>query len=676
MRKLRRILLVLIASGLIISLTMVLPAGATSSSSGKTQVLNSELVFCETNSIGNVVNMQVINQLTVSGDGTVSVTAKKDLPGNTTYQGIYGFSTPKVEGDQIVWGEVAAHGDVTNVAQTNLSDEMVNAAKSKLPVDLHYNYTLDGKKVTPEEITGKSGHFKMELTITNKSKERTTVQVKDPDTGQMKTTQVDTYLPVVIQPYNWNFDNKVFQNIKCDETGIIFYTPTYAQIGWTIPLFPPATPEADTIFVEADVTNFRMPTLTLPIACVFPKTNQIDTMSAFHSGFEQLYGGVKQMDQGLGDTSNSQSLLYAIDQVNNGLEKMADAATGLPYAKANLDSLLIPGVEEAAAGIGSTSTTNTLLWLMSQLQAGFLGIQSGINDMLAGMGDASNPATIIGGVTAIGNLLQLWSGELQTAITDLGSVADDLKAGGTTYDYVSANVADPVRQNILDYLTADATTIGNQAANLGTMKGLMDYVISQLPTMNTGLSDMKSGMQTIVGIIGAASTPNTLLYAVDQGIVGLKQLKAGLSSGSTANPGIKEGLQLLSSGLGDAISGLGSATTENSLIYGTTAIKGGLDQMKSGTSQMASGLLDTLVTLNSSDAQLAAIAKRGEEFDHLLGKAEGDNVDNEVRFMYQNHATYSYTEGNSWVTALILALVLIVVLIAGGILLVRRRMSA
>ncbi len=174
--------------------------------------------------------------------------------------------------------------------------------------------------------------------------------------------------------------------------------------------------------------------------------------------------------------------------------------------------------------------------------------------------------------------------------------------------------------------------------------------------------------------IGSSTASDTLLYAMAQMKYGLAQVKGYLSSGSQSAPGIKEGLELISAGLQDAVTGLGSAGTQNSLLYGTSQISSGLTQMKGGTSQMSQGLLDSLVTLNSTDAQLEAIAQRGKDFDHFLGRAE--NADNQVRFLFQSKPTYDYKTGGSVITAIILSLIILVLLIGGGLFLVRRAHSA
>jgi len=789
MRKLRRILLVLIASGLIVSLTMIIPAGAASSQKGDVKVMDAELVYAETDSVGSIANVQVVDWVSLNGDGTVNVREDKEFSGSSKFQGVHGFATPKVEGDQIVWGDLTSKGDAQAIASTQFSKEMVNQAKAKIPLDLHYTYTLDGKKVNPEDITGQSGHFKMELTMTNQSKEKSTVEYKDPDTGQLKKTEVETYLPMVIAPYDWYFDNKVFHNLTADETGIVFFFPDMYQVGWSIPLFPPATAESNTIFVEADVTDFRMPVLTLPVAFLFPKTNQIDQLPQFKAGFEQLYGGVKQVDQGIGDTTTANTLLNGITQVDSGLQQMASTSVGLPYAKANLDNLLIPGVGEAAAGIGSTSAPNTLLYGASQSLAGLQSLatglgnpgqagtlldglaqmQAGLQKMQTAIGSASatgtllngmeqmkegleHTATVIGSTSTLGTLLYAANSLVANlpairagvgpagiqayinAVIQSFTVDNAPSTSPTMYSYVNHNNAYGGQMNPQDIAVLNGLMSGLNSGALtpakvglqsiynnigdGTPGATLQYAANSVlagfngikagigsattpssllygvaavtgglevmaagigsgatpGTLLNGVALVTAGVNTMKAGLGSGSVPNTLINALASMQAGLVQMKAGLQSGSMSSPGIQEGLTLISAGLGDAVTGLGSAGTQNSLLYGTSQISSGLTQMKGGTSQMSQGLLDSLVTLNSTDAQLEAIAQRGKDFDHFLGRAE--NADNQVRFLFQSKPTYDYKTGGSVITAIILSLVILILLIGAGLFLARRAHSA
>ncbi len=885
MRRFKKTLVLLLSLGLVVALTAAIPAGAARETAGEKNVVDSEFVFCTLDWSGEIEEVQVFEILTLKGDGTFDVRERKAFDEDTGWQGVKGFAKPKVEGDYLVWEGLKSEDNASYVAATKLSEAMVEEAKTRIPLDVRFKYRFDGVPVTDlDEITGKSGRFEMEVTFRNTSKEKTRVEYKDPDTGEMKETEVETYMPLVILPYDWYFDNRIFYNLEADPTGIIVPMPDFYNVGWSIPLFPPATEESHTIWVKADVKNFQMPPLTLAVTFLFPHTNQTDPTALFKAGLEQLYGGVKQINEGVGDPSKEDTLLYGITAIDEGLKKMADAQEGLPYAKASIDTQMIPGVKQAAAGIGSASTPDTLLYAdaqviaglqqmaagigsattedtllyameamgdglaeiqagigdpsidgtlryaMAQMQAGLnqikegIGsattedtllyavaqVQAGLNSMLGGVinmirgiGDAATPGTIINGLNQVLSGIQLMSAGLgdasnsATIIGGLTTMAGNLhtslipgvqaiqgllsSGGGGAYDYTNSNVPEPHRSALLAMYSGYATNLGNIVTGLQTIytglsapypngiiaslqlaKTMMDtQLIPGLQQIIAGLDNpsgvpqpgIKQGLQQMQAGIGSTSTPDTLLYAmaamqaglqsilngigdptiessllyaavavqgglmqiaqgigsgatedtllyavnaVEQGLnqmkegigdpatnpsllyamaamqMGLTQMKAGLSTGDPDNPGLLEGLQLLSAGLADAIVGLGSSDAPDTLLYGTNAIKEGLTQVGGGTQQMVEGLYKNLVTLNTTQAELEAIAKRGEEFDHLLGRAE--DATNQVRFVYQTKPTYNYRSGSkaSWVTAVVLSVIFAILLVGGGIMLSRR----
>jgi len=881
MKRAKRILVLLLSLGMVVALTAVIPAGATTETTEKKNVVDSEFVFCTLDWSGEIEEIQVFEMLSLNGSGTFDVREKKAFDENTGWQGVKGFTKPKVEGDYLVWEGLKSEDNACYIAATKFSEAMVEEARTRIPLDVRFKYKFDGVPVEDlNEITGKSGRFEMEVTFKNTSKEKTRVEYKDPDTGEMKETEVETYLPLVIQPYDWYFDNRIFYNLEADPTGLVVPMPDFYNVGWSIPLFPPATGESHTIWVKADVKNFQMPPLTLAVAFVFPETNQVNPTALFKSGLEQLYGGVKQINEGVGDPTKADTLLYGITAVDEGLKKMADAQEGLPYAKANIDSKMIPGVRQAAAGIGSETTpdtllyadaqvtaglqqmlagigsastadtllyamakmdeglqdiaagigdpstsptlryamaqmqaglesikagigsassANTLLWAVAQVQAGLSQILLGANQMIGAIGAVGVPNTLLDGLSQILAGIQQMSaglggvGQTGTIIDGLNTMATNLNGslipgvqaiqsllssgGGGAYDYTDTNVAEPHRTNLLTMFSGYASNLGAIASGLQAIYNglaalpngiianlqyaetmMVNQIIPGLQQVILGLDNpsglgLKQGLQQIATGVGSSGTPGTLLYAmaaiqaglegiaagigdptvspsllyaavavqggllqilqgigshttpdtllyavaaVEEGLnqmkagigdagtnpsllyamaamqMGLHQIKAGMSTGDPENPGLLEGLQMLSAGLADAIVGLGSSDAPNTLLYGTNAIKGGLTQVGSGSQQMVDGLYKNLVMLNTSEAELEAIAKRGEEFDHLLGRAEDAN--NQVRFVYQMKPTYNYKSGSkaSWVTAVVLSVIFAILLVGGGILLSRR----
>ncbi len=654
MKRLRRILVVLIALGMVVSLTMVLPASAETATRGSQKVTDSEFVLCNLDWTGDIEGVQVYDILDLKGDGPFDVREKMSLGGDISWQGVHGFATPKVEGDYIVWEGLKAKGNASYVAGAKLSESMVEDVRTRIPLDLSFKYKFDGAPVSDlNEITGKSGRFELELTLRNTSKEKTRVSYKDPDTGLMVDEEVETYIPMVISPYDWYFDNRIFFNVETDPTGMIVPFPDFTNVQWNIPLFPPATRESHTIWVRADVKNFQMPPLTVGAAFVIPETNQEDSTYLLREGLKTIYAGIKKLDEGVGEPEKEDTLLYAISAVHEGLGKLG---AGLPTAKVSLDQKLITGVQQMVDGIGAATTKDTLLYAVNAVINGLNGILAGI-----GSGITDSGSTMLKGMATLklilsspaGALGPTWPGGIKQLATNIESEAEPF----------------------LDY--RDDDDVADAAETIFTLAGkikasIQGPVTPPLVPAYTIASSVESGLNSVKAGIGSAGTKDTLLYAMAAIDAGLKKIKVGLSSGDLNNPAVKEGLILISEGLGEAVAGIGSAGTPDTLLYGTNAIKEGLTSVGSGTGQLARGVYNFLKAFSSTEAQVAAIAKRGEEYDHLLGEAE--DAENQVRFLFQTKPTYNYTTGGkgSWVVAIILSIIIALLLVGGGIMLGRR----
>ena len=194
----------------------------------------------------------------------------------------------------------------------------------------------------------------MEATFTNVSGSPFPVAYKDPATGETLYQKTDVYLPLVIQPYDWKFDNNHFFNLQADPMAVIIPKAGLTQPGWTIPLFPPATDAKQGIWVEADVKDFRMPALALVVAFVFPHTNQANALDQLGPGLNDLYGGIRQLDEGLntavaglGTAATPDTLLYGIGKIYDGL---------LQLSAEGIDKLESASTASSSRGIHQLST--------------------------------------------------------------------------------------------------------------------------------------------------------------------------------------------------------------------------------------------------------------------------------------------------------------------------------
>ena len=783
----------------------------------RVKVQDHQFIIEEMDPSGKVENVRVMDWLALKGDGTVDVTRPTGLSKPPKIQNMKAFFAPEVKDDMIYWKGLEASGpvNVTNVVSQNIlnkEDITLGAMTEKVPLLVKYTYFLDGKRVKLQDIAGKSGHFRLECYTKNLSKKKEMVTYTDSTTGERKTELTEVYLPLVISPMDWYFDNEVYSNVKADPTGIISYIPTDFQISWSIPLFPPATEPDNTIWMEADVKNFSMKPLSLTCAFIFPKTNQADPLPQFQAGLAQLYGGVLQLGAGLGlavagvgSPGTNPSLLYAGTQILGGLELLADPVAGLPFAANAIETQFIPGVNTLVAGLGSAQTPNTLLWATDQASAGLSQIAAGLQTQLLpaigkpGDSAMAGQATLIGGLddikTACGNPTdsamagqKSLSGGFNDIKTAVGKPTDSAAANQKSLRGAFNDMVDPVNglpklvaaftpldpipspipfppttvmgaleiirdqanqpiypgpstinlvldgleyqlclgpgtsgptasvyqatKYLLDNVGTPSDTFPAQETLFAAVNGIGDGVgnptdtfpaqetlfaavngisggIGSATTPNTllaglgtptdsataGKATLYGGLNDINAGIGSATTNPSLLYATNAIFGGLSQIKGAASTGSTANPGLLEGLEQLGSGLNTAVAGLGSTSTPNTLIWGADQENSGLDQLKAGlelaytgvTGQMQPAIGDSLKQLDVTMGQLEAIKLRGKKFDTFMGRVENRGSTSDMRFLLQTKPVQNPNQSNGWLFALVISLLGAAALVVFGL---------
>lgn len=685
MRKVKKFSI--LALGLIPLLLVVtlLPAGAETALREKGDERSQELVVCETDASGIIQEIRVFDTLGIadSGQGSVDVKEEYLFAGDDPAKivGVTSSAKPEIDGDYMVWKGVNTDTNSNIIADIQFSKAMVDEAKTRIPLKVTYQYFFDGKLVEgPEAIVGKTGHFRLEATFVNTSGEMTPIPYKDPTTGETLFQRTDVYLPLVIQPYDWKFDNQHFFNLKTDPMAVIIPKPDVTQPGWTIPLFPPATEPKQSIWVEADVKDFRMPALALVIAFKFPTTNQANALETLGPGLEDLYGGIITLDEGLnkavaglGSAATPDTLIYGIGQIYDGLLKLSSNTEGLGKAKAGLDSQLIPGVNQLYGGINQMyGGSGLLIDSMGAAKAGVAELSAGIDQIMlgistgsmsdpglkeglqqmvaglntqlipglqmmrAGIGPESDPDTLLGQVSAlianftVDNSGAFPPGPPPLGLTLRGFIENPAKFGGGL-----AGSSYPFLDGQLDGMAAELDDGKDGIELMYTMLGDgtdPDTVIGGLFYMSAVLNSMVNG-------IGTAADPGTLLNGLAQvkmglGILdagfgsagnpnsligGMTQINYGLASASGGTSQISGGLTELSGGLGSAIAGIGSAGTPDTLLYGANLIEGGLNDLQGGLTQATDEGTQLMIT--GLDGSLKTINLTNSELKALQVRA-------------------------------------------------------
>lgn len=339
-----------------------------------------------------------------------------------------------------------------------------------------------------------------------------------------------------------------------------------------------------------------------------------DGGDALAAGLDKLDGGARLLSDGLGTAkAGSAKLATGAGTLSEGLaaasagsEKLLDGSqdlavgAGLTAAGANQ---LSDGLALLSGGLGQLAATSGL----PTAQAGAVSLKAGVDQILAGLGDAATTGTVLNGMAQLaGGLTQLKTG-IATAKGGVDQVKagvdDGLRAGGSIDQLVAAlNSPVPVGgQPTLRYLIDQLALLNTCAVTPAsptcqTVAGaglVIDGLVAKIDPLTAdslrgkskaasdGLGQISAGLGTGTG--AAQAGIDQLSAGVTQVTGGLNQIKLGLKSGNPSQPGISEGLTALVSGLTAAVAGV------TQLSAGATSAAAGSAALADGTAQVAAG---------------------------------------------------------------------------------------
>jgi putative membrane protein len=152
-------------------------------SSGVTTV-NTETVQTYLDADGKIDSSRIYEQLTLTGDGSLTVKNPVDANGLRNLNGFGGLNAKD--------GVVEQHYDVNGVAQ---SRSVSTFDTSKLPISVKVDYELDGDKVSADDLVGATGDVKVTYTVKNLTTEQMPLTFTD---GAGGTTTENGYVPIPI----------------------------------------------------------------------------------------------------------------------------------------------------------------------------------------------------------------------------------------------------------------------------------------------------------------------------------------------------------------------------------------------------------------------------------------------------------------------------------------------
>ena len=584
-----------------------------------------ETVYVKVDDAGNQKDVTVSDQLkNISSLGTIDdVSDLKDI------KNVKGDETYSENNGKLVW-----QGDKKDICYQGTTTK-------KIPVGMKVTYELDGKKVSADDLEGKSGHLKIHYEYQNTSA----------DSGKYTPFLMATGLLM---------DGEKFSNVTVDNGKVISDGDRNIVIGMGLPQLKEQLTSVsskvddldipDSFTVEADVTDYeKVEAVTVATNEVFNEvgTDKFDSldelkdsMTELQDASNKLVDGSGQLKDGL-DTllSSSGTLVSGIDQLASGGNTLASGTgslvSGMQSAKSG-SSQLAGGVKTLSDGVSG---------MQVQVSDGVKDLSNGVTSVQAGVETIHGiAAQADAGVDKAKQGAADLSAGLKTASESAGQIATTAK---TLSDALSGN-QQTVQVEQQQEVTVDNSDIYNQIAALAEQmtdendKAAVENVLNQISATKTQTVDVQAEVEVenpyVTALNGIASGADELSKQLSaEGLIGggaatlygtlsstqgatVKAATVGLSRALASDGSLQRGISLLQSGVGEMGTKLGAGTNEllsgiGTLQKGADSLDSGLGTLTSGASQLNSGAGTLSTGLNTLQSSTGALVSGVERLD-------------------------------------------------------------
>lgn len=627
----------------------VMAAGPAVASDG-VEVTNAETVQVYLSPSGEIDTQRVYEQLGLTGKGEVDLENPVSTDHLRNLDGFSGFDVH--DGRQVVRTDVDG-----KLALRSVSDY-----DGKLPLKVTAHYELDGKEVSPGDVVGADGDLEVSWTVENVTG---TPQRVSFDDGHGGTVEKTVEVPIPIVGTLTTTAPAQFTDVRSEQANMGGDGHGGTQLSYTMTLFPPIGDTSTTIGYTAHITDGVVPRAEIsalpvdPLASPTFKTAAASYQGGADSGLEltdgasqidghllelrdgaskllagliKLDDGAAQLSTGLNDDAvpGSEALADGAGQLDDGLGQLSDGAGQLSDGTGRA----LAGSRDLRDGLGRISGgLAQLADAQSGLPAATNGItrlRDGVDELLAGFGDRTDPTTLIGGLAKLHTgLLTAEPGAkaLDAGVAQLADPATGLPAAKAGVDLVLSGLqkAGPQADELTAALNAVKGTTGCQSdpACTGTIAGILPQVAAtktQLQLAAGGLGQVSTGLDHAVNGVRLQLAPGMHLLAegVAQAADGSGQLLDGAEKAQAGLGKVRGGLGALAEGVHRAVAGVFALNTGARTAFdGGSALAGGLAELDSGAGRLAAGAGD------AKDGSAKVADGAGQLADGLRTAADG-----------------------------------------------------
>lgn len=586
-----------------------------------------ETVYVKVDDAGNQKDVTVSDQLkNISSLGTIDdVSDLKDI------KNVKGDETFSENNGKLVW-----QGDKKDICYQGTTTK-------KIPVGMKVTYELDGKKVSADDLEGKSGHLKIHYEYQNTSA----------DSGKYTPFLMATGLLM---------DGEKFSNVTVDNGKVISDGDRDIVIGMGLPQLKEQLTSVsskvddldipDSFTVEADVTDYeKVEAVTVATNEVFNEvgTDKFDSldelkdsMTELQDASNKLVDGSGQLKDGL-DTllSSSGTLVSGIDQLASGGNTLASGTgslvSGAQSAKDG-SSKLAGGVKtlndgvvgmQSQVGEGITKLSNGV----SGVQAGVKTIYSiaqaaddGVNEaakgaeaLSAGLTTASQSATTLANTASA--LSQALSGTSTVQVSQQQQVAVDNSDIYNQIAVLAGQMNDEQDKAAIEAVLAQMNEVQTQTVDVQVEAEVQNPYVETANKIADGAKALSDNLAT-TGQLGKGAVD---LYATLSSISStqgstIKAATAGLKGALSPAGDLQTGLTLLQNGVGEMGTKLGDGTNQllsgiGTLQKGANDLDSGLGTLANGASQLNAGAGTLSNGLNTLQSSTGALVSGVEQLD-------------------------------------------------------------
>ena len=418
-----------------------------------------------------------------------------DMTGLSDIENVKGDETYTMDGKAKVWD--AQGNDI--YYQGNIEKE--------LPVGMTITYTLNGKKVSADEIAGKTGRVSIRFDYDNRQCETVKIDGKDEK----------IYVPFAVLT-GMLLDNDCFRNVEVTNGKLINDGDRTAVVGIAIPglqenlgISKDKIDIPDYVEITADATDFSFGmTVTIATNEIF---NNLDT-SKFDS-VDGLAGSIGELTDGMNQLLDGSSALYGglctllekSDELVSGIGQLADGAKALKDGVIAADdgaAQLKSGAAELAGGLNTLKSNNDTL-------------NGGAKQVFETLLSTAETQIQAGGISVPSLTINNYAGVLDSVIESLDETSVYNQALAQVTAAVEENrplIIEKVTAAVREQVEAKVTAAVQEQVSSGVASAVHEQIADQVISTATGMSKSDYEAAVSAGLI-PEETQNAVSAAID-----------------------------------------------------------------------------------------------------------------------------------------------------------------